>query len=88
MFLIKPYKDANIEEANEFTKKVYKTLLKEGKYFLHHFPIDIPDNKFNYKDKFYPLRFMSGNPELTSQDLDNIINYLLEKVKNYGVQNV
>lgn len=33
MFLIKPYKDANIEEANEFTKKVYKTLLKEGKYF-------------------------------------------------------
>lgn len=88
MFLIKPYKKASIQEANDFTKKIYEILLKEGKYFLHHFPIDIPDNAYNYRGKFYPLRFMSGNPDLKSEDLENIISYLIEKVKDYGKQNV
>ena len=62
-------------KLNEINKKIHKTLLEEGKYYLHQF--SIPDSgKIKKGEIVYPLRFMCGNPNTTKRDIRNMINYI------------
>ncbi|PFC81031.1 pyridoxal-dependent decarboxylase [Bacillus anthracis] len=82
MFLVKPKGNHDIRFINNYNKKVYEKIKEEGIYFLHNFPIDIPDNEFNYCERFNPLRFMSGNPNLNKNDIDEFIQYLKRFTRN------
>jgi len=80
MFLVVPpyLREETIEEINKFNKSLYDKICIDGKYYLHNFPIEIPENQFNYNGKFYPLRYMSGNDEIKITDIDELIKYLKE----------
>lgn len=66
----------DFDEINKYNKKLYDKICKDGKYYLHNFPITIPNNKFNYDKQFMPLRYMSGNDLVDEKELDLLIDYL------------
>ncbi len=77
--------EKSIENLNKLNKKIHSEMLKEGLYHVHQF--SIPDNKgILKKDEIvYPLRYMSGNPNIQEKDLDGMIEYvkkLGEKILN------
>lgn len=71
----------DIEKLNLINKKMYKKILEEGKYYLHQF--SIPDNKGIIKKDaiLYPLRYMSGNDNITKDDIHQMLSYLLDMEK-------
>lgn len=82
VFMIKPSKNINIS-LNDYNDLLYKRIMNDGIYYLHHFPLRIKN------DTYKVLRFMSGNPYLDKKDIDKFILYLLninEKLgEEYGV---
>ena len=72
MFMIKNDKKINLEQLNEYNDMLYKRILDEGVYYLHHFPIIIKGKKYSV------LRFMSGNPFLDKEDVNKLVDYLKE----------
>lgn len=79
------YKGANSEIAvsaiNDINRKIHSIIIKEGRYHLHQF--SIPDAGVVSKgDIIYPLRFMSGNPNTTKDDLEEMLQYIINIAKN------
>ncbi|MGN1222581.1 MAG: pyridoxal phosphate-dependent decarboxylase family protein [Christensenellales bacterium] len=72
----------DVEKVNNINKKIHDIMAKEGLYHLHQFSLE--DNRGVLKQGviLYPLRYMSGNPNINEQDL----NSMLEYVKKIGVQ--
>jgi len=69
----------NTEEANSLNKEIYTKIIRRGEYHLHQF--SIPDSGLFEKGKLvYPLRFMCGNPNTSTQD----INYMIEYIRKIG----
>lgn len=66
----------NVEELNRVNKEIHSRMHQEGLYHLHQFSID--DNKAIIQKGaiVYPLRFMSGNPNLKEEDLDQMLDYV------------
>jgi L-2,4-diaminobutyrate decarboxylase len=65
----------NIKEANHLNRGIYTEIIKRGEYHLHQF--SIPDNGLFEKGKLvYPLRFMCGNPNTSTQDINCMIEYI------------
>ncbi len=68
-------KDITAEEVNRINKAIHAEMLQEGEYHLHQF--SIPDSGIFEKGKLiYPLRFMCGNPNVTSNDMGEMIAYV------------
>jgi len=68
-------KDWTAKEVNRINKAIHATLIEEGKYHLHQF--SIPDNGIFEKGILvYPLRFMCGNPNVTTSDVDDMVKYV------------
>lgn len=64
-----------IDKLNDLNKKIHKTIVKEGKFYIHQF--SIPDSgKIKKGEIVYPLRYMSGNPNTAFKDIDNLISYI------------
>lgn len=64
-----------IDSLNQLNKDIHAALLERGHYHLHQF--SIPDPGIIDKGTLlYPLRFMSGNPNTTKQDLTNMLKYV------------
>ena len=74
-------KNVSIDELNNLNLSIYNELMREGKYYLHKFTI--PDNKGIVKKDaiVIPLRYMSGNDNITEKDLDNMLNHIRKMVK-------
>lgn len=67
------------KQINNINAKIYQELKKEGKFYLHQFPI--ADNKKMLDGGVYRvLRYMSGNNNLTESKIDECIDY----IKNMG----
>lgn len=65
----------SLEKLNQVNKKIHDTLLMRGDFHLHQF--SVPDSGIFQKDfVLYPLRFMSGNPNLTEKDIDKMVEYV------------
>lgn len=66
----------NIDELNQKNLELYDKIMKEGKYYLHKF--SIPDNKGIIKKDaiLYPLRYMSGNDNITKDDINEMLSYI------------
>ena len=61
--------------------KIHTKLLDEGKYHLHKFTL--PDDKGVIKKGkiLTPLRYMSGNPNITVEILNELLDYIRKIVK-------
>lgn len=64
-----------IERLNEINKKIYEIVLQEWEYYIHKF--SIPDRwVFKKGETLYPLRFMSGNPNVQENDIHDLVSYI------------
>lgn len=70
----------NSEEINFINTKIYKRMKKEGKFYLHQFPL-VDDCKAIDGGKYTVLRYMSGNANLTKRKIDECINYIKQLAK-------
>lgn len=66
----------DINKLNSLNISIYNRLLEEGEYYLHKFTI--PDNKGIIKKNaiVMPLRYMSGNDNLTKKDIDKMLEHV------------
>lgn len=70
------------EEINKLNKKIKEQIDKDGIYFLHQFSINDDNGKIEKNAIVYPLRYMSGNDNVTKKDIDNMLDYIGSIVKN------
>lgn len=85
MFLYVEDKDNlkwSVEEINEFNRKIKSKMDEEGLYFLHQFPIIDDTGKVKKNEIVFPLRYMSGNDNLTKEDIDKMIQYVNDIAKS------
>ena len=82
MYIGNKNKSYDIEKLNDINKKIHMKMLDEGLYHLHFFTL--PDDKgVLQKGKILtPLRFMSGNPNITEETLKNVLDYIRQISKN------
>lgn len=68
--------DEDIEKLNELNIKIHNKMMDDGKYHLHQF--SLPDDKGVLKKSaiIYPLRYMSGNPNITEKTFENVLSYI------------
>ena len=69
-----------VDEINEINKKIKQQMDKEGIYFLHQFSINDDNQKIAKDAELYPLRYMSGNDNISKQTIDNFITYIDEMI--------
>lgn len=64
------------EEINNLNKKIKEKIDDEGIYYLHQFSVN-DDNAILEKDEnVYPLRYVSGNDNITNEDIDEMLKYI------------
>lgn len=68
--------ETDTEQLNFINKKIYDRLKEEGKVYLHQFPIKNLSNSLQYGETYYVLRYMSGNINLTEEEMDDYIEYI------------
>lgn len=78
----KELQNISVEQINDMNIKIHKILSEEGEYHLHKF--SIPDNNgIIKKDEIvYPLRFMSGNPNISKKTINNLLIHIREIATN------
>jgi len=71
----------DIKKINLLNQRIHSKMLEEGIYYLHSF--SLPDDRGILEKGaiLTPLRFMSGNPNIKEEDLNNILNYIIKLVK-------
>lgn len=71
----------DIKELNNLNIAIQQKMMDEGKYHLHKF--SLPDDKGVIKkgEIIYPLRYMSGNPNITKETLENVLDYIRKIAK-------
>lgn len=81
MFMYVGDKTKSVEEINTINKEIKKQMDIEGKYFLHQFSINDDNGKISRNDIIYPLRYMSGNDNITEDIINEMIIYIDEIIK-------
>lgn len=71
----------SVEEINSFNKQIKKKMDMDGTYFLHQFSINDDNKKISENAILYPLRYMSGNDNITTENINNMIIYIDNIVK-------
>ena len=71
IFMLKPNgTSVSNKILNKHNDLLFNKINSDGLYYLHHFPLKIKNKKYSV------LRFMSGNPYLDENDIDNLILYI------------
>ena len=69
-------KNIDLEKTNAINKKIKEKIDSEGTYYLHQFPI-VDDNGIIQKgETVFPLRYVSGNDNISRLDIKNMLNYI------------
>ncbi|MDD4188208.1 MAG: pyridoxal-dependent decarboxylase [Bacilli bacterium] len=66
----------NIKKINEKNIDIHKQLSEEGIYHLHQFSLTDDNGIIKQGEVLFPLRYMSGNPNITKKDIDDMLTYL------------
>lgn len=66
----------SIEDLNNLNKDIHKRIISEGVYHLHQFSIPDSSGTILKDATIYPLRYMSGNPLIVKNDLNDMLNYV------------
>ena len=77
MFMYAP-EGYSIEQINDLNKQIKRKMDQDGKYFLHQFSINDDNAKISKDSTLYPLRYMSGNDNITEKEQDELIEYINE----------
>lgn len=70
--------DINIDDLNTLNMKIYAKLLQEGKYYLHKFEIPDDNGVISKGSLLIPLRYMSGNDNISKNDIDKMLEHIKE----------
>lgn len=70
------------DEINNKNKKIKEIMDQEGKYFLHQFPISDDNGRIEKDKTVYPLRYMSGNYNITKDNIEEMLQYVLKIADN------
>ena len=77
LFMLKNKKgNVSLSSLNELNVSIYNKICKEGLCYLHQFPYVDHEGIISKGQTVYPLRFMSGNPNLKYDHIDEIYEYL------------
>ena len=76
----------NTEQINEINKKIKNKIDSDGIYFLHQFPINDDNARIGKDATVYPLRYMSGNDNITEKHIKNMLDYVSKIAKE--LQNI
>ena len=79
VFMYAPKKIINdIDMLNKVNKEIHDRMYRDGNYHLHQF--SIPDNMGVVKKDaiLYPLRYMSGNPNISEKTLKDMVDYIIK----------
>lgn len=71
----------SVEKINSLNKQIKKKMDMDGTYFLHQFSINDDNKKISENAILYPLRYMSGNDNITTENINNMIIYIDNIVK-------
>ncbi len=71
-----------IDEINNINKQIKQRIDAEGIYFLHQFSINDDNKKISSNAILYPLRYMSGNNNITKESINNMLIYIDKIIKN------
>jgi L-2,4-diaminobutyrate decarboxylase len=78
---------SDLDKINELNKRIHAAILSEGKFHLHQF--SIPDSgKIKKGETIYPLRFMTGNLRITTDLIDEMVEYvdsIAKKIENDSI---
>lgn len=66
----------NSTKLNDFNIKLHARVIEEGIYHLHQFSVPDSSGIIEKDLVIYPLRFMSGNPLTTLDELQKMLEYL------------
>ena len=75
----------SVDEINAINKEIKQQMDKEGIYFLHQFSINDDNQKIFKNATLYPLRYMSGNDNISENTIDKLLLYIddtIQKIKN------
>lgn len=72
----------SIDEINKKNQKIKEIMDQEGKYFLHQFPINDDNGRIEKDKTVYPLRYMSGNYNITKDNIEEMLKYVLNIANN------
>lgn len=65
-----------IDEINKINKQIKQKMDIDGIYFLHQFTINDDNMKISDNATLYPLRYMSGNDNITKETINNMLIYI------------
>lgn len=66
---------SDTDKINQLNKRLHDAILTEGKFHLHQF--SIPDSgKIKKGEIIYPLRFITGNLRITTDLIDEMVEYV------------
>lgn len=68
--------DKDIEYLNELNIKIHNKMMSDGKYHLHKFSLLDDKGVLKKGATIYPLRYMSGNPNITEKTLEGVLDYI------------
>ena len=68
--------DLSVECLNQISQRMYQKLKEDGRYYFHQFPIYADLQGPLSGEICIPLRYMSGNRNLTEEDLNRVVSYL------------
>lgn len=77
----KKINELDIKELNSLNSKIHTKLLDDGKFHLHKFTLLDDKGVIKKGEILSPLRYMSGNPNITVEVLNNLLDYIRDIVK-------
>lgn len=72
----------NVENLNKLNSKIHEKLLDDGKYHLHKFTLSDDKGIIKKGETLTPLRYMSGNPNISVKTLNDLLNYIRNIIKD------
>lgn len=81
MFMYAP-SGYSVDKINEINRTIKRIMDEEGKFFLHQFSINDDNGRIKQGETLYPLRYMSGNDNITEENQDDLIGYIKNIIKN------
>ena len=83
--IIRSLNEAKEVLLDDEKRKEYDKLLNDGNYYLHKFTINDDNGIIEKNSTLIPLRYMSGNDNLSKKDIDEMLKYIsmiAQEVKN------
>ena len=73
---VKDKNNIDTEKTNNINKKIKAKIDSDAMYYLHQFPIADDKGIIEKGKTVFPLRYVSGNDNISKTDIQNMLNYI------------